>query len=182
MKHKAPQPEFKLPGEPFALVPETAVDGARQVQASATAEVDRAEAASRQTLADVFGPPVHVYGRGQAIEDGVLVDLMQPETESLVREAGFKYPIAMTVGAWTAAIGPIQTEGEPDVPLPPGQDLKGRLWDVLWMLKRAIARTAGGDRVAFDLLVSRRKVRLWSLCGPGDKGEPVITIMLPGED
>ncbi|SPE52864.1 hypothetical protein SBV1_160020 [Verrucomicrobia bacterium] len=26
------------------------------------------------------------------------------------------------------------------------------------------------------------EIKLWSLCGPGDDGEPVITIMLEGED
>jgi hypothetical protein len=28
----------------------------------------------------------------------------------------------------------------------------------------------------------RESVSLWSLIGPGDEGEPVITIMLEGED
>jgi len=28
----------------------------------------------------------------------------------------------------------------------------------------------------------RNEVKLWSVCGPGDDAEPVITIMLEGED
>jgi len=127
-----------------------------------------------------FGNPISIYTRGQAIEDGVLVDLMQTETVGLVREAGFRFPVAMTVGAFSATVG------EPDKPLPAGQDLKGRLWDVLWMLKLAIKSSKPGNVVSFSVNVwdgSRRKrVNLWSLCGPGDNAEPVITIMLEGED
>ena len=39
---------------------------------------------------------IHSYSRKQAIEDGVLVDLMQPGLVELVKEAGFRFPIAMT--------------------------------------------------------------------------------------
>jgi hypothetical protein len=129
----------------------------------------------------VFGDPISVYTRRQAIEDGVLVDLMQSETAGLVRESGFRFPVAMTVGAFCATVGEI------DKPLPAGQDSQGRLWDVLWMLKLAIKSSKpGNDRVSFRVGVwdgkRRNKVNLWSLCGPGDKGESVITIMLEGED
>ena len=88
--------------------------------------------ANGRDLGDIFGEPIAVYTRQQAIEDGVLVDLMQPETVSLVREAGFKFPVAMTAGAFAATVAEI---GEP---LPAGQDIQGRLWDVLWMLACAI--------------------------------------------
>lgn len=131
----------------------------------------------------LFGPVIHSYTRADAIEDGVLVDLMQEGSFSLplVKEAGFKYPVAMTIGAFTACIC------NPDnAILPPGQDVTGRLWDVLWMLSCAIKRTADGDTIAFEVLVwngrKHDKVRLWSRCGPGDTPEPVITIMLQGED
>ena len=131
---------------------------------------------SMTEMTEIFGEPISIYTRRQAIEDGALVDLMQPETAGLVREAGFKFPIAMTIAAWTAAIGPVGK------PLPDGQDLQGRLWDVLWMLKCTIHAGAAGDRLAFTVKVGRKLVRLWSQCGPGDDAEPVITIMLPGED
>lgn len=136
--------------------------------------------ANGRDLGDIFGEPIAVYTRRRAIEDGVLVDLMQPETVCLVREAGFKFPVAMTAGAFAATVAEI---GEPS---PAGQDIQGRLWDVLWLLACAI-RTAGStDRVKFRVSVwngSRRdEIKLWSLCGPGDSGEPVVTIMLEGED
>ena len=177
--------------EPFAPVSQSAVDGARVSSEHATARADRAEAAKLQTdIEDVFGPVIYGYSRKRAIEDGVLVDLMQEETVQLVREAGFKFPIAMTAAAFRKCVH------DPDagpLSLPPMQDLKGRLWDVLWMLKCAISRIASSDTVAFELLVrnwvdypkSRRhrleRVKLWSKCGPGDDAEPVITIMLPDE-
>ena len=134
-----------------------------------------------QRSESLFGDPISVYTRRQAIEDGVLVDLMQSETVALVREAGFRFPVAMTTIAFCATVGEI------DKPLPAGQDLQGRLWDVLWMLKLAIkSAEPGNDRVKFSVVVwdgkRRNKVSLWSLCGPGDNGEPVITIMLEGED
>ena len=124
---------------------------------------------------------IHSYSRKQAIEDGVLVDLMQPGLVELVKEAGFRFPIAMTSTAYADAIGPI--EGD----LPSGQDRTGRLWDVLMVLKAMIRRAEPDeDRIHFEVRVWNGKkheiVRLWSLCGPGDTPEPVITIMVEGED
>ena len=131
-------------------------------------------------LGDIFGDPIAVYSRQQAIEDGVLVDLMQPETVGLVREAGFKIPVAMTAGAFASTVAEI---GQP---LPPGQDIQGRLWDVLWVLACAIRTGGSTDRVKFRVCVwngsRREEVGLWASCGPGDDAAPVITIMLEGED
>jgi len=130
---------------------------------------------------NTFGPMVYSYSRRQAVEDGVLVDLMQPETIKAVKESGFKWPMAMTIAAW------VKTIGEPDQPLPAGQDIQGRLWDVLWMLSLAVKGSReSSDRVSFRVRVwdgqRHNEVRLWSLCGPGDDASPVITIMLEGED
>jgi hypothetical protein len=69
-----------------------------------------------------------------------------------------------------------------------GQDETGRLWDVLNMLRFAIRRQGGGERVDFAVHVRNDRegdpplVRLYALCGPGDDAEPVITVMLPHED
>jgi len=135
---------------------------------------------SGQDLGDLFGEPSAVYSRRQAVEDGVLVDLMQAETIGLVREAGFKFPVAMTAGAFAATAAAI---GEP---LPAGQDIQGRLWDVLWMLRCAIRGADQTDRVKFRVSVwngrRRDEVKLWASCGPGDDGAPVVTMMLEGED
>ena len=129
---------------------------------------------------DFWGEPIFTYTRRQAIEDGVLVDLMQPELVGAVREAGFKFPLAMTSAAFAKTISAVDEE------LPPGQDIQGRLWDVLMVLKSAIRRSKGGDRVDFTVSVwdgrKHNDIDLYALCGPGDNGEPVITVMLPYED
>nr|BDD44602.1 hypothetical protein 9 [Flavobacteriaceae bacterium] len=127
---------------------------------------------------------IHVifcYTREQAIKDGVLVDLMQQDTAHLVREAGFKLPIAMTCGAYAKAVAPAGGN------LPEGQDVTGRIWDILNMLRMAVVCTPRQtDRVHFQVMVHNgkefEKVRLWALIGPGDTRDPVITIMLEGED
>ena len=69
------------------------------------------------------------------------------------------------------------------------QDEAGRLWDVLFLLRLAVARSDGGPEVRFGVRVrdDNREgtpplVRLKAVCGPGDQGEPVITVMLPDED
>jgi hypothetical protein len=69
------------------------------------------------------------------------------------------------------------------------QDVQGRLWDVLWMTRCAIRRAPRGtERVPVQLYrvprdgrgVCPQPVSLVARCGPGDNGEPVITIMQPG--
>ena len=119
---------------------------------------------------------IHRYTRAQAIEDGVLIDV-----SAVAREAGLRYPVALTCGAWARCVA-----------VPPGvecQDEAGRLWDVLFLLRLAIGRSDGGPEVRFGVHVrdDNREgtpplVRLKALCGPGDDGEPVITVMLPEED
>src|SRR4051812_8183168 len=118
---------------------------------------------------------IHSYSRADALRDGVLIDV-----SLTAREAGIRWPVALTRAAW-----------ERCVCVPDGvacQDEAGHLWDVLWMLRCAIARQ-GGRVVAFAVHVrnDNRKhkpplVRLKALSGLGDQGEPVLTVMLPDED
>jgi hypothetical protein len=42
---------------------------------------------------------IAAYTREQAIEDGTLVDVSK-----LAKEAGFRFPVAMTAAAWLAAV------------------------------------------------------------------------------
>lgn len=131
----------------------------------------------------VFGDLIHDYSRAQAIADGALI----PAPDALAREAGIRWPVALTAAAWadTVAWSDADTDRK-GVP----QDETGRLWDVLWMLRYAISRQGRARRVAVELYRVPRKgkalrpalVRLVAVCGPGDDGEPVITVMQPEED
>jgi hypothetical protein len=58
---------------------------------------------------------------------------------------------------------------------------------VLTVLRFTIMRSRGGSQVNFAVAVRNdarrpRPVQLKAICGPGDGGEPVITIMMPEED
>jgi hypothetical protein len=133
---------------------------------------------------------VSTYSRKQAIDDGVLVDLTADgETKLLVHEAGFKLPVAMTATAFhdTVLVGTTENDAG-EFTFPSGQSTKGRLWDVLTMLRFAIRSHRDTDRVDFKVAVDvkgdgkHETVCLWALIGPGDTAAPVLTIMLDGED
>lgn len=117
---------------------------------------------------------VYAYTRRMAIDDGVLADV-----SDTAREAGIHYPVAVTERVVNEIL-------EPDeVSAAHGQDAEGRLWDVLTMFRHAASGSAG-SLVLFGLLVvmngKQETVRLKAVCGPGDDGEPVVTIMFPDED
>ena len=119
---------------------------------------------------------IHRYTRADAIRDGVLIDVT-----ATAREAGIRWPVALTCAAW-----------ERCVTVHPGvacQDEAGRLWDVVWLLACAIRGGGSGAEVRFGVHVRNDDregtpplVRLKAVCGPGDHGEPVLTVMLSEED
>lgn len=112
----------------------------------------------------------------------------EAKTKSLLDGAGFKLHTVMTAAAFHETVMVGTTEDEKgEFTFPPGQSLKGRLWDVLMTLRMGIVHLPPGeDRVNFQVIVFDGKnmvrVKLWALVGPGDDGEPVLTIMLEGED
>ncbi len=118
-------------------------------------------------------PAVFTYSRAEALADGMLRD-----AGSMAMESGFAFPVALTRAAWEKAVT------VPDYAL--GESVEGRLWDVLNGL-RAVARRTRGSVLQFDMVVSQpghgwETVPLKAVCGSGDNGEPVITVMLPEED
>ena len=129
-----------------------------------------------------FGPVIYCYSRADAVADGVLIDV-----SAMAREAGFKWPVAMTAAVWEDCVAWSQDDSARQTP----QDEEGRLWDVLCMAAHAI-RTApdAREQQSFVLLRVPRDERttvaifvtlkLW--VGPGDDGEPVVTVLLPNED
>ena len=117
---------------------------------------------------------ISVYSRASAIDDGVLIDVTPA-----ARIVGFPIPVAMTIAAWDDCL----TGSDDNTPLEENQ----RLRDVL--RGAIIAAKLNGDKsvLGFDVACSSDSgetslITLTMHIGPGDEGEPVVTIMLPGED
>ena len=133
-------------------------------------------------LTEFFGEVISTYSRAQALEDGVLVD-----AGPMAKEAGFRWPVAITAAAWDDCVAWTDADSAHQV----HQDLSGRLWDLVYMASLAIRTGRGsGDRLLFQLYRVPRDgystkpalVTLKLIVGPGDQGEPVVTITLPDED
>ncbi len=119
------------------------------------------------------------YTRQEAIADGTLIDLMQPESIGMVRRAGFKYPVAMTHAAYCNAI-----DHRPDNSVS-GEVIDARILALLNSLREAIRSTGRGDCICFDVadpLVPASTITLKCVCGPDDEGSPALTIMMSDED
>jgi hypothetical protein len=119
---------------------------------------------------------IFVYTREQAIADGVLIDV----TET-AKEAGLSLHTVVTSAVWNEYVR--VHEGMTS------QDEKGRLWDILWMLRCAILRfNRTESQMMFELLVANEEtkapelIKLKAMVGPGDDERPVMTILLPHED
>ncbi len=116
---------------------------------------------------------VYSYTRSQAIEDGVLVDISE-----LAREAGFKFPVAVTRTVFELLNDTAQA----------GQSFEGRAWDLLMVLRFEIKKSKTGELVYFAPLFNAHEhqdpkpYKLYAKCHPGDTLEPVITVMFPNED
>jgi hypothetical protein len=126
---------------------------------------------------------ISTYSRRQAIEDGVLVDLRQGELNDLINKAGFRWPMACTSTVFFECIDVTPAARRA------GNDIKGRLWDILQTMKNAMRRTGNQPttELFFDVLVIRDRMqqtltKLKVVGGPDDYGRPCLTIMFPEED
>ena len=124
-----------------------------------------------------FGPVIFSYTRKQALADGIQVDVTDT-----AKEAGIKFPVFLTRTLYDACVA-----------VPPGvtgQDVAGRLWDVLWMTRYAIQQAQpDADRISVKLFVRNddrkpKLVKLVAVCGALDidAPEPALTVLLPDED
>ncbi len=93
-----------------------------------------------QNMTEYFGEPISIYTRAQAIEDGVLVDV-----SVTAREAGFKFPVAVTRTVWDGYV-------VPDSRARYYQDEMGRLWDILSVLRFYVRR--GGSELQFPVTMN----------------------------
>ena len=101
---------------------------------------------------------------------------------------GFRIPVAVTDTIWGRWVS---VDNRPEL-LEVGQSTDARLRDllmVLWFHIRKLPKDAKTDRLTFKVrfLVDAEKetveeAELTADCGPGDAGEPVITVLLPEYD
>jgi hypothetical protein len=169
----------------LAQIDETlAAHQAGGVYADDSVGIDAMRWTTNPAAGDPFGAPIDAYSRAQAIADGLLVEV----GGGIAREAGFTVPVAVTAAAWADCVAWSDADNRRKRTV---QDEQGRLWDVLWMTRCAIRRAPRRtERVPAQLYrvprdgreVCPQSVTLVACCGPGDHGEPVMTIMQPGED
>ena len=140
------------------------------------------ESAMQSDMTDLFGDVIYSYTRADAIADGYLVDVSE-----VAREAGFRWPVAMTRTVWDDCV---EWDDE-DSKRQTHQDKSGRLWDAIWMAFVAIKQATGNGTELFYQLyrvprggrkTQARCITLKLVTGPGDDGEPVVTVMMPEED
>jgi hypothetical protein len=109
---------------------------------------------------------IYSYSRAQALEDGELVDC----SEWAGTNSGFRVPVAFTRALF---------ETIRDIPEDCGQDIKGRVHDVLFLAHLA-ARKSSAPRCTFQVFLTQtsgNKINELVIdIGPGDEGEAVITI------
>lgn len=135
------------------------------------------------TNADV----IYAYSRAQAIEDGNFVDVSQQ-----AKHYGFRFPLAMTRGVWEDCV--VWTDAE-QAGYTMEQSEEIRLATLLQSAYAEIQRHKREDegnalelcfavcRLPRDPVNSPAlRLDLKIHCGPGDNGEPVLTIMFPEED
>lgn len=128
---------------------------------------------------------VHSYSRREAIMDGVLIDVSER-----AKDHGFKIPVAMTDAAYQSAV--LWTALDDQRFKSEGPSNEGRLHDVLSLaFSVALASGQAGTNTCFFpvLRIDRAgrshkptRLDLKMVIGPGDDAEPVLTIMLMGED
>lgn len=137
---------------------------------------------NEQTSASPFGEVIYKYTRKQAIEDGVLIDVTE-----MAREAGFRWPVAVTAAVWADCVAWSEEDNGRQV----YQDESGRLWDLLFVASYAVQTARQDDgSLKYDIWrvprdgrsTDSQLVSVKLVAGPGDDGEPVITIMQPHED
>jgi hypothetical protein len=113
---------------------------------------------------------IHTYTRKQAIEDGVLIDV-----SAAAFGLGYQVHVAMTATAHAVvdrAGQHTKTASERLFAFLRAQ--KVEIQDQIWRFGSSV-----GSEFEW---VYRNRVRLKAHIGPGDHGEPVLTILLPGED
>lgn len=121
----------------------------------------------QDVLTEIFGDVIHSYTRAEAIADGVLVDVSE-----MAREAGFRFPVAVTRAVWDEYITPDPISSGW------GQSEEGRLWDVLTVLRYTIkAARPGITEIRFRVIFAMQKNKPLDLRQPVKCGDRIIGLL-----
>jgi hypothetical protein len=153
--------------------------------ARARAEKKAADSEARGGLWD-DADVISQHTQADALASAQLFDLNQvgDQKAALAKEAGFTLPVFITSAAYQATIKMTPAAARA------GNDVAGRAWDVLSVLahtlKRASVNGESTRRFAVHAVTDRVRppsvVQLKAVIGPGDEGQPTVTVMLPDED
>jgi|SRR5215475_3776627 len=117
------------------------------------------------------------YSRAQALEDGVLIDAMQGDFAE-VSQQHYRDPLAMTASVFALLEQAVNNPRWLN-------DYKGIWADILWM-SRCTGQHLDEHTKLFQVIIQgagRKHTHTFKIvCGPGDEGERVLTVMLPDED
>lgn len=114
--------------------------------------------------------------RTSLIKDGHLIEA----PTAVAAEARWVVPVAVTRAVWLDMIQWPESESFP-------QDEEGRWWDVLYMAARVAQRSGEDSTFRVELYRVPRvgqepqAVELVVTVGPGDDGDPAVTLALPHE-
>lgn len=132
-------------------------------------------------MSESSGDPVHVDSTARTVADGVLVP-----AGPMAAEAGLPGTVLLTAAAWADCVAWDEADtARTGCP----QDQAGRLWDVLWMTRSALA--GGSDRVRLYRVARERPyledeepelVELHVRAGVDHAGRPQRVIACRGED
>lgn len=108
---------------------------------------------------------IHAYTRADALADGMLLDV-----SNAVQPFGILPHTAVTAGVWGQAIDT-------------GSDLAFSLRSFCAVLAANIRRNQiiRGSGFTYTMQARGRPVEIRVVLGPGDRSEPVLTVMLGGE-
>jgi len=115
--------------------------------------------AAADPVTDLFGEPISVYTRAQALADGVLVDVTPwASTGPEGMLGGFSAPAGITQALW--AVIDIDRRDNQDEPgwrslaRERGESTRGRAHDVLWLAAAAARRSPDSDAVRYPVFMT----------------------------
>lgn len=131
-----------------------------------------------------FGPVIHATTREDLFRAGELIVLWDRHShrpsrrlEELCRQH-YKWPVAVTASVWDIIERAIEHPRHCN-------DEQGVVHDILWM-SRAYSRVVDESTRLFQVIITgagpRSTYDMKVVVGPDDDGQPVVTVMLAGED